>query len=148
MFVSIAALDWLLPQLGTDNHAFMLMGSLGASSILMFTRPTVSAAQPRNIIGGHMISALCGVVAARLLPADPITAAALAVSLALVIMEVCDAKHPPGGSTALIAVLDYGSIAHLGFLYVLAPVGLGALLLVIIGLMFNNMRGAYPAYWW
>lgn len=147
-FICIVALSWIITHLGPSSHGFMLIGSLGASVILIFTRPTVSAAQPRNIIGGHMLSAICGITVVRFITPDLILASALAVCLALVVMEITDTKHPPGGSTALIAVLDYANISHLGYLYALAPVALSTLLIVIIGLLFNNIRGRYPAYWW
>ena len=76
-------------------------------------------------------------------------AAALATSLATAAMLVTRTVHPPGGATALIAVIGGDKIYKLGFLYPFLPVGLGALILLIVGLLVNNLsrNRTYPEYW-
>ena len=80
---------------------------------------------------------------------DNFVAAGLAVAVAIVAMMVTDTVHPPGGATALIAVIGGDAVQELGFLYVLMPTGLGALLLLVVALIVNNIPKArrYPVYW-
>jgi CBS-domain-containing membrane protein len=75
--------------------------------------------------------------------------AALAVSITAAAMLVTKTVHPPGGATALIAVIGGEKIHQLGFLYPLLPVGLGALILLVVGLLVNNIsrNRRYPEYW-
>jgi len=75
--------------------------------------------------------------------------AALAVSIAIVAMLATGTVHPPGGATALIAVIGEEKIHQMGFLYPFIPVGLGALVLLIVGLLVNNVskNRRYPEYW-
>jgi CBS-domain-containing membrane protein len=77
-------------------------------------------------------------------------AAALGVSLAIVAMLLTKTLHPPGGATALIAVIGSKNVHDLGFLYAVFPAGAGALILLIIALMVNNLakERRYPEYWY
>ena len=76
-------------------------------------------------------------------------AASLGVSLAIAAMLVTKTLHPPGGATALIAVIGGKKIHDLGFLYAFVPAGLGALILLIVALLVNNLarNRRYPEYW-
>jgi CBS-domain-containing membrane protein len=64
-------------------------------------------------------------------------------------MQLTKTLHPPGGATALIAVVGGEQIHRLGLLYILAPVGLGALLLLLVALLVNNIPSTrrYPEFW-
>lgn len=106
-------------------------------------------AQPRSLVGGHLLSGTVGVARYMFLGTDRI-AAALAVSFAIAAMILTDTVHPPGGATALIAVIGGPTVHQLGFWYVLAPVGLGTLILLSVGLIVNNLSSdlRYPEYWY
>ena len=106
-------------------------------------------AQPRNLMGGHVLSAFIGVTAHQLLGSTPWLAAAVAVSLAIAIMHLTRTLHPPGGATALIAVIGGDSVHQLGYLYVLVPAALGALVMLVIALLVNNIPKTrkYPEFW-
>ena len=107
--------------------------------------------QPRNIIGGHVLSALIGVTCTHLLYQSPELAAATSVSLAIAVMHYTRTLHPPGGASALIAVIGGDKIKQMGYLYVLNPVFTGACILLIVALFVNNMsrnpNRHYPVYW-
>jgi CBS domain-containing membrane protein len=62
-------------------------------------------------------------------------------------MQVTKTLHPPGGATALIAVIGSEKIKALGFLYVLSPVFSGSLILLLVAFIFNNVtkNRYYPA---
>jgi CBS-domain-containing membrane protein len=118
----------------------------GATCALVFGLPTSPVSQPRNVIGGHMLSALVGVVVFSVSGQATWLTMGLAVGLAMVAMSVTRTYHPPAAVTALLPVLQKIT----AFTWVLAPVGLGALLLVVIALLYNNLFADrhYPVFWW
>ncbi len=138
----------LTQSLSFDAHDnLFLIGSFGASSVLIYGVIQSPLAQPRNLIGGHVVSALVGVTVFKLLP-DPLwLAASLAVSLSIVLMQITKTLHPPGGATALIAIIGSEHIKSLGYFYVISPVLCGALILLLVALVFNNITSSrsYPA---
>jgi CBS domain-containing membrane protein len=123
----------------TQNENIFLIGSLGASSVLVFGAVQSPLAQPRNLIGGHLLGALIGVAIYKCLPHIIWITAPLAVALSIVLMQVTKTLHPPGGATALLAVIGSEKIKALGFLYVLSPVLTGAIILFVVACIFNNM---------
>ncbi|MBI5055648.1 MAG: HPP family protein [Nitrospirae bacterium] len=127
----------------------LLIGSFGASAVLAYGAIKSPLAQPRNLIGGHVISGLAGVACYNLFGDTIWMASSLAVSLAIAAMLLTKTLHPPGGATALIAVIGGKKIHDLGFLYAFIPAGLGALILLVIALLINNLskNRRYPEYW-
>jgi CBS-domain-containing membrane protein len=127
----------------------LLIGSFGASAVLVYGAIKSPLAQPRNLIGGHVLSGLVGVASYQMFGETIWIAAALAVSLAIVVMLATRTLHPPGGATAMIAVVGGPKIHALGFLYAFVPVGTGALILLAVALMVNNLskNRKYPEFW-
>lgn len=127
----------------------LLIGSFGASAVLVYGAVKSPLAQPRNLIGGHVLSALAGVGAAQLFGANIPVAAPVAVALAVMLMLITRTLHPPGGATALIAVIGGEKIQAMGFLYPLIPVGAGTLILLVVALAVNNLSKyrKYPESW-
>ncbi|HLT86351.1 MAG TPA: HPP family protein [Sphingobacterium sp.] len=123
-----------------------LIGSFGASSVLVYGAIQSPLAQPRNLVGGHVVSAFVGVTVARLFPDIIWLTAPLAVASSIVFMQMTRTLHPPGGATALIAVTGGTKVASLGYWYVLNPVLFGALILLLTALVFNNITAKrhYP----
>jgi len=125
----------------------LLIGSFGASCVLIYGAIGSPLAQPKNLFLGHLISAFIGVTVFKLLGEFLWVAAPLAVSLSIIGMQMAKALHPPGGATALIAVTGGSSITNLGYTYVLSPVLTGVIVLFIAALLFNNIphKRQYPA---
>jgi len=125
----------------------LLIGSFGASSVLIYGVINSPLAQPRNLVGGHMLSAFIGVSVHRLIPQELWLAAALTVALAIVGMQITKTLHPPGGATALIAVIGSPQLKALGYWYVLVPVLVGVLILLLVAVVVNNLTPTrqYPA---
>lgn len=125
----------------------LLIGSFGASSVLVYGVINSPLAQPRNLLGGHLLSALIGVTMCRLFPQQLWLAGASAVSLSILGMQVTKTLHPPGGATALIAVIGSPQLKALGYWCLLAPVLTGALILLLVAIVFNNIIATrhYPA---
>jgi CBS domain-containing membrane protein len=146
----VAMFSKIFPISATDS--IFLIGSFGASAVLIYGTPHVPYAQPRNLIGGHFISALIGVAIVQYLPLPIEFQAAFAVSLAIVFMHVTRTIHPPGGASALIAVIGSPQVHSLGFMYAFAPVLSGAAIMLIVALLVNNLRHDeerhYPRCWW
>lgn len=117
----------------------LLIGSFGASSVLIFGAIQSPLAQPRSFIGGQIISGLIGVTVAKLFPDLIWIAAPLAVATSIVVMQMTKTLHPPGGATALIAVIGTEKIKSLGYFYILSPVLTGTIILFITALIFNNL---------
>jgi len=132
-------------HLPTLENVF-LIGSFGASSVLVYGAIQSPLAQPRNLVGGHVVSALVGVTVARILPDIIWLTAPLAVASSIVFMQMTRTLHPPGGATALIAVTGGTKVASLGYWYVWSPVLSGALILLLTALVFNNITAKrhYP----
>jgi len=147
-FVGIGILAYIQSIHFKGNDAVYLIGSFGASSVLIYGIIQSPFSQPRNLVGGHLISALIGVTVHKLIP-DPIwIAAPLAVSFAIILMQITKTLHPPGGATALIAIIGSDKIKALGYMYVLSPVLIGVLILLFTALIFNNMTSSrtYPSH--
>jgi CBS-domain-containing membrane protein len=148
-FVGIALIAWVngLWFAGTDLN--LMIGSFGASAVLAYGAVRSPLAQPRNLVGGHLVSALVGVTAWKLLHQDPLLAQAVAVATAIAVMHLTRTLHPPGGATALIAVIGSDQVHALGYVYVLVPATLGPLLLLAVALLVNNIPASrrYPEIW-
>jgi len=147
--LGIGACGWLSSYYFEPKELTLLIGSFGASAVLVYGAIKSPLAQPRNLIGGHVISGLVGVACWQAFGATLWVAAAFAVSLAIVAMLATKTLHPPGGATALIAVIGGAKIHDLGFLYAFIPAGAGAVVLLIIALLVNNLskNRKYPEYW-
>lgn len=137
-FVGLGMICFLQFQALSKYDLTLLIGSFGASCVLIYGVIESPLAQPRNLIGGHLISAIIGVTIFKLIPILWI-AAPLAVSLSIIAMQITKTLHPPGGATALIAVTGGTTITNLGYIYVLSPVLSGVIILLIAALIFNNI---------
>jgi CBS domain-containing membrane protein len=145
-FVAIGILAYIQSIHFSGNDAVYLIGSFGASSVLVYGIIQSPFSQPRNLVGGHLISAFIGVTVHKLVPDIIWIAAPLAVSLSIVLMQITKTLHPPGGATALIAIIGSDKIKALGYTYLLSPVLIGVLILLLAALIFNNMtsKRLYP----
>lgn len=147
-FVGIGLISYFQNQSFSHQDVIYLIGSFGASSVLVYGIIESPFSQPRNLIGGHLISAFIGVSVNLLFPEAIYIAAPLAVSLSIVLMQITKTLHPPGGATALIAIIGTDKIKELGYWYVVSPVLTGVLILFFTALIFNNMTSSrkYPAH--
>ena len=118
------------------DGAAMLIASMGASAVLLFAVPHGQLSQPWPVVGGHLVSALIGVTAARHIGSVEV-AAAVAVGSAIGAMHVLKCIHPPGGATALTAVIGGVNVQSLGYGFVLRPVLLNAVVMVVLAIVFN-----------
>jgi CBS-domain-containing membrane protein len=149
-FLGIAAVAFINYVVLEDTDRLMLIGSFGASAVLIYGAIDSPLAQPRNLVGGHVTSAIVGVTAYQLLDAQIWLAASVAVATSIAVMQATKTLHPPGGATALIAVIGSAKIHDLGYLYVIMPAGVGALVMLVVALLVDNIpKGRrYPQSWY
>jgi CBS domain-containing membrane protein len=122
----------------------IMIASMGASAVLLFAAPHSPLTQPWPLVGGHMISAFIGVVCANLVP-DLWLAASLAVSFSILAMHLTYSLHPPGGASALTAILGSPHGIATDFSFIFVPVGANVFLLLAMALVINNLTGRqYP----
>ncbi|MBP4140304.1 HPP family protein [Flavobacterium sp. P4023] len=147
-FVGMGIIAYLQSTVLPKSDMVYLIGSFGASSVLVYGVIQSPLAQPRNLIGGHVISALIGVTIYKFLPDILWLTAPLAVASSIVLMQITKTLHPPGGATALIAIAGSEKVKNLGYWYVLSPVLSGALILLAVALITNNMahNRLYPSH--
>ena len=148
-FLGISVVAFMNYNVLEQTDLVMIIGSFGASAVLIYGAIKSPLAQPRNLIGGHVISAVIGVFFFQLFSNQMWLASALAVATAIAVMHATKTLHPPGGATALIAVIGSTKIHALGYLYAVIPVGLGAVLMLIVALLVNNIPKTrrYPEFW-
>lgn len=148
-FFGIAAVAYINYNMLEGTDFVMVIGSFGASAVLIYGAIKSPLAQPRNLIGGHVFSAIIGVTCYQLLNSQMWFAGAVAVATAIAFMHATKTLHPPGGATALIAVIGSEKIHNLGYLYAIIPAGLGAVIMLIVALLINNITRTrrYPEFW-
>ncbi len=132
------------------STAFPLVAIPFATSIvLVLGSPEAAPAQPRALIGGHLVSTLVGLLIVKTF-GPVVWAAALAVGLAMVAMHLTGTFHPPAGIDPLVVVVN-----NMSWSFLIVPVGIGALLLALFAYAWHNLvaRGAnkgdtWPVRWW
>jgi CBS domain-containing membrane protein len=138
-FFGIGIIGFISSKYFSLNDNLFLIGSFGASAVLIYGATNSPLAQPRNLVGGHVVSAIVGVTIHKLIPGEVWLSSAIAVSLAIVMMQITKTIHPPGGATALIANIGSEKVKALGYIYVISPVFSGVMILLIVALIFNNI---------
>ena len=125
---------WLLdPEI-----AVYIIPSMGASAVLLFAAPHAPFSQPWNVLAGHTVSAIIGVACWRWIP-DYTVAASASVGLAIGVMYFTRCIHPPGGATALAAVIGSERLHELGYSYVFQPVLLNVITITLVAIAFNSL---------
>lgn len=138
-FLAIAVIALLAQSL----HVALVLGSFGASCVLVFGYPEVPFSQPRNVVLGHLFSTLIGLVFVHL--CGPYWwSVALAVGSAIAVMMLTRTVHPPAGSNPVIVFLMKPA-----WDFALFPTLAGAVILVLVALIFHNVtrEARWPKYW-
>lgn len=147
-FIGILLTLWVSSHYLGAQGAALLVASMGASAVLLFAVPHGALSQPWPLLGGHVIAALIGVAVAQGV-ANVLIAAPLAVALAIAAMHYLRCIHPPGGATAISAVIGGSEVHALGFQFVLTPVLLNAVIMLLAAIAVNYAFPwrRYPAGW-
>jgi len=128
-FLTIA----VLATINASETLPLLIAPFGASCVLVFGAPASPFARPRNVIGGHLVTALMGLCAVTVLGTGPL-GIAVGVGLAIAAMMLTDTVHPPAGANPIVVAFSGASWSFL-----VTPVLLGAAWIVILGLAYNQL---------
>ncbi|PTB66837.1 hypothetical protein BBK36DRAFT_1198608 [Trichoderma citrinoviride] len=134
------------------HHVPLIVGSFGAAAVLEFYAIESPLAQPRNAIGGQLMSSIVGCAVGKLfLLSDNFEdikwlGGALACASATAVMALTKTVHPPAGATALLAVVD-PTLIQVGW-FLIPVMLLGCSLMLGAALVINNIERQFPVYWW
>ena len=139
-----AVASWLMGYLSNTAMLPLAVVPFATSILVVMGTPEAEPAQPRALVGGHLISTLVGLAMVHLTGPSPVAAAA-AVGIAMLAMHHTRTFHPPAGIDPLIIVYQ-----DMGWSFLLMPVAVGALLLAAFAFVWHNAsrRGSWPARWW
>ncbi len=121
----------------------MVLASTGASAMLIFGIPHSPVSQPWPIVAGHLISALVGITFYKLI-ANPVLASSMAIGVSMFIMHHTGSMHPPGGATAVTAVIGGETVHELGYYFVIVPVFFNSIILLSIAMSVATFREKNP----
>ncbi|MDY0744632.1 HPP family protein [Paucibacter sp. R3-3] len=140
-FVALAAVGGLAAATGQP----LLLGSFGASCVLLFGFPAGPFSQPRNVLGGHLLTTTVALLFITAFGPGWLSMAAAAAA-AVMLMIVTRTVHPPAGSNPVIVFVGHG-----GWSFLLMPTALGAAMLVALACVFWRLRAPemrWPQRWW
>jgi len=140
--LGILVVWWVSHLLLGSQVAVLVASSMGSSAVLLFAAPHGAMSQPWSVLGGHVVSALAGVASQHWLGNEPMLAASVAVALSIAAMYSLRCLHPPGGATALTAVVGGETVHALGYGFVFAPILINTLVILVVAVVFN-----YPFAW-
>ena len=135
---------YLLASVQGLSSLKLVIPPFGASCVLVFLLPDSPLAQPRNVIGGHLISTLMGLVALSLFGAGPL-GQSVGVAAAILAMAITRTVHPPAGADPLVVFA-----AAAGWSFLVTPVLVGAIAIVALGTVYHRVvqKKAWPVSLW
>ncbi|MEI8065008.1 MAG: HPP family protein [Pseudomonadota bacterium] len=139
--ITIGSLSFL--SLNTPYGLFVV-GSFGATMVLVFGYPESPFSQPKNIFFGHFTTSLVGILILQFLPIDQFLQIAIAVGLAIFVMILLGVTHPPAGGNPILIILGTSSYSFL-----LNPIIYGSIIIIIYAVILNRvvLKKNYPNSW-
>lgn len=135
----IAGLTYVDREIGT----LLLLGTFGATTFIVFTYPDSPFAQPRNVLGAHIIGATMGLLCLKFI-GPQWWSLGIAVGLTVTLMKLLRVVHPPATSNPIVVFLTNPT-----WFFLLCPTIAGALIIVVLALFYHNMsrESNWPTYW-
>ena len=123
------------------SYGIFLIASFGSTMVLLYGYPESPFAQPKNIILGHFLTALIGIIFLNFSPLPIFLNIPLAVGFGVMFMILFKVTHPPAGGNPIIVII--GSVS---FDYLLTPVLIGSIIVVMFGVIINKFlfKKEYP----
>jgi CBS-domain-containing membrane protein len=133
----------IMSCLAVYTHQYWLLGSFGATCLLLFAYPDAVFSQPRCMIMGHLLSSFCALLVFNTCGFDW-WALSLALTVSIAAMMLTATVHPPAASNPIIIYLS-----HPGWSFLVFPILSGSIVLLLIALVYNNLtrQTGYPRYW-
>ena len=138
---SIITIGFLTVLTYKTSYGIFLIASFGSTMVLLYGYPESPFAQPKNIILGHFLTALIGIVFLNFVPLPIFLNIPLAVGFGVMFMILLKVTHPPAGGNPIIVII--GSVSYD---YLINPIILGALIVILFGVVLNRfvLRKKYP----
>ena len=149
--VTIGILAYITFQsiLAGTNYGLWLAASFGSSVVVVFGYPDNEFSQPKNVLLGHLLCALVGIIFVTLFKITQdrtifFLAIGLAVGLSVMLMMALKITHPPAGGNAIVVMLTPDS-----FQFLIFPIMVGAITIIIGGIIYNRfiLKKNYPTKW-
>jgi len=149
--VTIGILVYITFQsvLAGTNYGLWLAASFGSSVVVVFGYPENEFAQPKNVLLGHLLCALVGIIFVTLFNITQdrsifFIAIGLAVGISVMLMMAFKITHPPAGGNTIVIMLTQDSFQFLVF-----PIMAGAITIIIGGVIYNRfiLKKNYPLRW-
>ncbi|MFH0267152.1 HPP family protein [Vibrio rumoiensis] len=135
-FLAIFIVVLVSQHIQDQDAMLVLLGSMGASSVILFALPSSPLAKPWPFLVGHSISAVIG-FALTFFISDLALLAATTTACVLMVMYILECMHPPAAATALVPVLAaQHSDLHLQFLY---PIMINIVVFFIASQVLNRL---------
>ena len=138
---SIITIGFLTVLTYKTSYGIFLIASFGSTMVLLYGYPESPFAQPKNIILGHFLTALIGIIFLNFVPLPIFLNIPLAVGFGVMFMILLKVTHPPAGGNPIIVII--GSVSYD---YLINPIILGALIVILFGVVLNRfvLRKKYP----
>jgi len=149
--VTIGVLAYITFQsiLAGTNYGLWLAASFGSSVVVVFGYPENEFSQPKNVLLGHLLCALVGIIFVTLFNITQdrsifFIAIGLAVGISVMLMMAFRVTHPPAGGNTIVVMLTQDSFQFLVF-----PIMAGAITIIIGGIIYNRLllKRKYPQTW-
>ena len=137
-FITILILTFLTYK---TPYGLFLIASFGSTMVLLYGYPESPFAQPKNVILGHFLTSLIGIIFLNFAPLPIFINIPLAVGFGVMLMILFKVTHPPAGGNPIIVII--GSVSYD---YLLTPVIVGSIVVVLFGVIINKflLKKKYP----
>lgn len=142
-FIATLCASFFSYSIMSADQSPMILASTGASAMLIFGLPRSPVSHPWNLVGGHVVSAIVGISCYKLIP-NPILASSAAIGISMQLMVTLRCLHPPGGATAITAVIGGSAVHDLGYAFVIMPVFFNAIILLSFAMSVGSLRDNNP----
>jgi len=149
--VTIGVLAYITFQsvLAGTNYGLWLAASFGSSVVVVFGYPENEFSQPKNVLLGHLLCALVGIIFVTLFNITQdrsifFITIGLAIGISVMLMMAFKITHPPAGGNTIVVMLTQDSFQFLVF-----PIMVGAITIIIGGVIYNRfiLKKNYPLKW-
>ena len=149
--VTIAILAYITFQsiLSGSNYGLWVIATFGSTVVLVFGYPDNEFAQPKNVLFGHLLCALVGIIFVMLFKISQdksifFLAIGIAVGISVMLMMAFKVTHPPAGGNTIVVMLTQDS-----FQFLIFPIMVGAVTIIIGGVIYNRfiLKKKYPLKW-
>ena len=123
------------------SYGIFLIASFGSTMVLLYGYPESPFAQPKNIILGHFLTALIGIIFLNFVPLPIFLNIPLAVGFGVMFMILLKVTHPPAGGNPIIVIMGSVSLD-----YIINPIISGTIIVLIFGVVLNRLilKKKYP----